>query len=97
MHNVTDAKRAAALKTCILLHKLGELDDNLIPKKCEIVEEDVQFLFTHYPPVSEPMAGTHANRRMHNKKVSGVSFYCKCVSITINTLYFRFLMRLKLH
>ncbi|CAH0552970.1 unnamed protein product [Brassicogethes aeneus] len=69
MSNAKDAKRAAALRACILLHQCGELDDHLMPKKQEVTEEDVSFLFTHYPAVKEANAGTKNKRRLHKKQV----------------------------
>lgn len=74
MRNLKAAKRAAALKACELLHKAGELDDHLLPKKCIMPEEDVSFLFKHYPAVKERMAGTNKNKRLHKKKIP------KCLS-----------------
>ncbi|XP_060523439.1 endoribonuclease Dicer [Cylas formicarius] len=59
------AKRAAALKTCEMLHKCGELDDSLAPRKRRVPEEDVGFLFAHYPAVKEPDAGTNKRKRLH--------------------------------
>lgn len=69
MRNLKSAKRAAALSACEKLHKLGELDDHLLPKKYDIANEDVGFLFKHYPKVKEPMAGTNKNKRAHKKQV----------------------------
>lgn len=62
------AKRAAALYACIALHKIGELDDNLKPKKLAI-EEDTNFLFTHWPEENEKNVGFSKTKRMHKKEV----------------------------
>lgn len=70
MKTIKSAKRAAALKTCMLLHKIGELDNHLLPRKNEIPEQDVSFLFTHYPRVKEDKAGGSKNRRLHEKQVN---------------------------
>lgn len=56
MNSKKYAKRAAALITCIKLHKMGELDDDLKPKRASI-EEDTEFLFEHWPAEKEKEAG----------------------------------------
>lgn len=71
------AKQAAALKTCEELHKMGELDDNLVPQGKEAMrlaldqgsagrfpEEDVQ--------PGGPRPGTTKRRQYYDKKVSEV-------------------------
>ncbi|KAL1509005.1 hypothetical protein ABEB36_003814 [Hypothenemus hampei] len=63
------AKRAAALSACIKLYEIGELDKHLLPKKQVIPEDDVSFLFKHYPSEKEPTAGTNKNKRKHKKKI----------------------------
>lgn len=67
------AKRAAALRACIQLHQIGELDDNLKPKKV-LIDEDTKFLFTHWPENVEKFAGFSKTKRMHKKEVSFVIF-----------------------
>lgn len=69
MRNIKQAKRAAALKACELLHKAGELDDHLLPKVSQVIEEDVKYLFGHHPKENEPMAGTNKNKRQHKKLI----------------------------
>lgn len=69
MGSLKSAKRAAALKACMLLHQKGELDDHLQPRKYIVLEEDVNFLFKHYPKEKEPLAGTNKNKRKHKKMV----------------------------
>lgn len=69
MSNLKLAKRAAALKLCEMLHKCGELDDHLLPIRRHVEIQDVQYLFTHYPEVKEPSAGTNKKRRLYNKQV----------------------------
>ncbi|XP_057660796.1 endoribonuclease Dicer [Diorhabda carinulata] len=61
------AKRAAAMVACIKLHKAGELDDHLVPKKNIVKEEDVDFLFSHYPKEKDPTAGNLKTKRLHKK------------------------------
>lgn len=63
------AKRAAALFACKRLHEIGELDDHLLPRKFDIANENVDFLFGHYPTENESMAGTNKNKRLHKKQV----------------------------
>ncbi|KAK9882155.1 hypothetical protein WA026_019672 [Henosepilachna vigintioctopunctata] len=68
MRRKKTAKRAAALQACILLHQAGELTDSLIPAERIIQEEDISFLFEHYPKVKEEGAGTK-KIRMHNIQI----------------------------
>ncbi|KAL3202530.1 hypothetical protein MRX96_042427 [Rhipicephalus microplus] len=71
------AKQAAALRTCEELHKMGELDDNLVPQGKEAMrmaldqgsagrfpEEDIQ--------PGGPRPGTTKRRQYYDKKVSEV-------------------------
>ncbi|KAH7942576.1 hypothetical protein HPB49_025404 [Dermacentor silvarum] len=71
------AKQAAALKTCEELHRMGELDDNLVPQGKEAMrmaldqgsagrfpEEDIQ--------PGGPRPGTTKRRQYYDKKVSEV-------------------------
>lgn len=69
MKTIREAKKAAALETCKRLHQIGELDDHLLPKKEILSYEEVQFLFTHYPNVTEPEAGLISNRRLYHIQV----------------------------
>ncbi|KRT83525.1 helicase [Oryctes borbonicus] len=65
MGSKKQAKRAAALKACKILHQIGELDDNLRPvKRTELVEE-TEFLFKHWPAIKEQSAGNKKNLRLH--------------------------------
>ncbi|CAG9768668.1 unnamed protein product [Ceutorhynchus assimilis] len=79
--SLKSAKRAAALKACELLHKVGELDDHLLPQKRRIADQDVNFLFKHYPEVKEDMAGTNRNKRNHKKEIPA----CVKGPLTANT------------
>ncbi|XP_050314250.1 endoribonuclease Dicer isoform X2 [Anthonomus grandis grandis] len=69
MGSQKSAKRAAALYACIKLHQIGELDEHLLPKKNILEPETIDFLFTHYPVVKEPIAGTNKNRRLHKLQI----------------------------
>lgn len=68
MPSIKLAKRAAALKACKELHRVGELDDNLKPKQSSI-EEDTKHLFKHWPEEKEKNAGFSKTKRMHKKEV----------------------------
>ncbi|KAF2900394.1 hypothetical protein ILUMI_05788 [Ignelater luminosus] len=67
------AKRAAALKACALLHKNGELDDKLIPKAQDIIDEDVSYFFCHWSDIKEKDAGNTKKRRVHPKQIPDIS------------------------
>ncbi|KAF7283787.1 hypothetical protein GWI33_022827 [Rhynchophorus ferrugineus] len=69
MSNTKLAKRAAALRACVKLHQIKELDDNLLPKKRAFAEEDFRDLFLHYPKLKEPLAGTNKCVREHKNEV----------------------------
>lgn len=69
MTNIKNAKRAAAFQVCIMLHKMGEVDDNLKPKQRVLIDEDSNFLFGHYPKVKEVHAGNSKTKRTHLKQV----------------------------
>ncbi|KAG5887607.1 hypothetical protein JTB14_002616 [Gonioctena quinquepunctata] len=70
MKTVKVAKRAAALRACEALHKVGELDDNLLPRRRMAKEEDIKFLFPHYPIEREKGAGSAKMRRLHKTHIS---------------------------
>lgn len=76
MRTIKNAKKAAALEACKRLHQIGELDDHLLPKKEVLRDEDVNFLFKHYPKVKEEKAGFTTNRRLYPIQVcTNLSFY----------------------
>ena len=64
------AKMAAALYACMKLHKIGELDDNLLPvrnlsdDKSESEEEDDES-----PGKKRTKAGTKKRKRIYERKV----------------------------
>ncbi|KAJ3665477.1 hypothetical protein Zmor_000970 [Zophobas morio] len=70
MRNKKNAKRGAALAACIKLHKIGELDDDLLPVRREFNEEDVSYLFEHWPKEKEGDAGNKKKKRLHDKEIS---------------------------
>lgn len=67
MSDKKNAKRAAALEACKLLHKCGQLDDNLLPLKKTIPEENVSHLFQHIPTEKNDRAGLKKKKRLHSK------------------------------
>lgn len=69
------AKRTAALNACIQLHKIGELNDDLVPIKRSTPDPSTNFLFTHWPEEKENHAGMNKNIRYYNKKVRYQIYY----------------------
>ncbi|KAK4883339.1 hypothetical protein RN001_006658 [Aquatica leii] len=69
MSTKKQAKRAAALKACEILHKRGELDDLLLPIKTEDVNENLSYYFSHWPKIKERNAGGIKKRRVHSKQI----------------------------
>ena len=73
MPSKKQAKMAAALKACELLHKIGELDDDLLPKQTlsdeesELEEEEAAV----ESGGEKPKAGTKKRKRRYMRKVSG--------------------------
>ena len=73
MPSKKQAKMAAALKACELLHTIGELDDDLLPKQTlsdeesELEEEEA----AAESGGKKPKAGTKKRRRRYMRKVSG--------------------------
>ena len=73
MPSKNQAKMAAALKACKLLHKIGELDDNLLPK--QTLSDEESGLEEEEEAAAEsdrkkPKAGTKKRRRQYVRKVS---------------------------
>ena len=63
---------AAALKACELLHTIGELDDNLLPKQTLSDEEsELEEEEAAESGGEKPKAGTKKRRRRYRRKVSG--------------------------
>lgn len=76
MSNINDAKRSVALKTCIALHKIGELDDRLLPRKVESVLEHTNYLFplAEDEDMDDGVPGTTKHKRRHDLVVSFLVF-----------------------
>ena len=73
MNSISSAKRSAAVKTCIALYNIGELDINLLPRK---VEDSIQYAQHLFPYMEDEkrteteIPGTHTKKRRHEKIVS---------------------------
>ncbi|XP_031333092.1 endoribonuclease Dicer-like [Photinus pyralis] len=78
------AKRAAALETCKFLHRLGELDNKLLPRRSIVIEKDFDHYFTHWPTEKEKNAGGTKKQRVHDKKIPTV---CKGLIVPKKTVY----------
>ena len=74
MPSKNQAKMAAALKACEKLHKIGELDDDLLPKQTLSDEEsgleEEEEEAAAEPGGKKPKAGTKKRRRQYVRKVS---------------------------
>lgn len=73
MESIDIAKRSAALKACIELHKIGELNDNLLPRKPEDIELHTKHLFPHFvedKDNTDGVPGTNTKKRQHELIVS---------------------------
>ncbi|XP_015124116.1 endoribonuclease Dicer [Diachasma alloeum] len=69
MPSITLAKRSAALKACIALHKIGELNDRLLPADTKDIIEDVTHLLVNWKAddnaAQKALLGTYACNRQH--------------------------------
>ena len=75
MPSKNQAKMAAALKACEKLHKIGELDDDLLPKQTlsdeeSGLEEEEEEEAAAESDGKKPKAGTKKRRRQYMRKVS---------------------------
>ncbi|XP_011494459.1 PREDICTED: endoribonuclease Dicer [Ceratosolen solmsi marchali] len=66
---IATAKKSAALKTCIELYNLGELNDKFLPNKVEDHVQNHKYLFPHKEEEEEEdlpsIPGTHSTKRRH--------------------------------
>lgn len=69
MKTKTKAKQACALEACALLHKMGQLDEHLTPISHCAIDQDTDFLFTHWPKEKENDAGNTKRRRKYTRVV----------------------------
>ncbi|XP_043484526.1 endoribonuclease Dicer-like isoform X2 [Leptopilina heterotoma] len=69
MESIDDAKRSVAMKTCIKLKEIGELNDNLNPIGPDDIQENVNHLFPNWIEeeiVDNCVPGTYGKKRKHN-------------------------------
>lgn len=69
MESIDDAKRSVAMKTCIKLKEIGELNDNLNPIGPEDIQENVNHLFPNWIEeeiVDNCAPGTYGKKRKHS-------------------------------
>ncbi|XP_025264753.1 endoribonuclease Dicer isoform X1 [Camponotus floridanus] len=59
------AKRSAAMKTCIKLHQLGALTDNLLPATGNAVLQNLNHLFPNWIDEDDYLPGTYKRKRGH--------------------------------
>nr|XP_006824151.1 PREDICTED: LOW QUALITY PROTEIN: endoribonuclease Dicer-like [Saccoglossus kowalevskii] len=64
------AEMAVALKTCELLHKAGELDENLLPVGKEVVPYEDRDMFEEEMDADGPRPGTTKRRQYYCKQVA---------------------------
>lgn len=67
MPSMKEARQAVALEACVKLHKLGALDDHLLPVESSSESEEDDGDKTDGP--SQPKTGTKKRRRSHRVKV----------------------------
>ncbi|XP_078032947.1 endoribonuclease Dicer-L-like [Augochlora pura] len=69
--SVSTAKRSAAMKMCIELHKIGELDDKLLPREVDVIPESIDYLFPNWveeDKSEKEIIGTKKKKRSHELK-----------------------------
>ncbi|XP_072751991.1 endoribonuclease Dicer [Anoplolepis gracilipes] len=65
MKSIDNAKRSAAMKTCINLHKLGALTDKLLPATGSAVLQNLNYLFPNWIDEDNYLPGTYKRKRVH--------------------------------
>ncbi|KAL0108749.1 hypothetical protein PUN28_014111 [Cardiocondyla obscurior] len=65
MKSIDGAKRSAAMKTCIELHKLGALNDKLLPTTNDEFIQNLDYLFPHWVNEDKYQTGTYKKKREH--------------------------------
>ena len=73
MSSVDDAKRSVAVKTCIKLKEIGELNDNLNPIDPDAIKDNVDHLFPNWIDEEKSekcQPGTNSKKRKHDLIVS---------------------------
>lgn len=77
MDSIENAKRSVAMKTCIKLKEIGELNDNLNPVRPDDIQENVNHLFPNWEEENTDdhcAPGTYSKKRKHNLIVSYLIF-----------------------
>ena len=88
MLSIDDAKRSVALKTCVKLKELGELNDHLLPIDRKEIHEDINHLFPNWIDEEKDAKcspGTYSKKRKHDLNVS-IFVYNKVIFI-LNKIY----------
>jgi hypothetical protein len=70
------AKRAVALETCILLHKMGELNEHLLPRNQQetlLTCSELFPLFKEREMDNGPRPGSKKRKQSYRKEVSSLS------------------------
>ncbi|CAK9800088.1 Endoribonuclease Dicer [Anthophora plagiata] len=69
MPSINIAKRSAAMKMCIQLHKMGELNDKLQPNVMKSITENIDYLFPNWTDEDESeetaILGTYKKKRQY--------------------------------
>lgn len=81
MKTIDNAKRSAAMKSCILLHEKGALTDNLLPATDNEILQNLNYLFPHWREEKDYLPGTYKKKRSHKLVASihienHMSFMC---------------------
>lgn len=66
MRSIESAKRSAAIKTCINLHKLGALTDKLLPVTGNALVQNLNHLFPNWIDEDDYLPGTYKRKRGHS-------------------------------
>ncbi|XP_051175293.1 endoribonuclease Dicer-like isoform X2 [Leptopilina boulardi] len=69
MDSIENAKRSVAMKTCIKLKEIGELNDNLNPIRPDDIQENVNHLFPNWIDEEindNEIPGSYSKKRKHN-------------------------------
>ncbi|XP_033221777.1 endoribonuclease Dicer isoform X2 [Belonocnema kinseyi] len=69
MPSIDDAKRSVAVKTCIKLKEIGELNDHLNPIDPDVIQENVDYLFPNWieeEKTENCAPGTNSKKRKHD-------------------------------
>lgn len=72
MPSIDIAKRSAAMKVCIELHKINELSDRLVPNSINSITQNTDYLFPHWvveDTTNASLIGTYKQKRHHELQV----------------------------